>query len=74
MIRSKIVPEDEQAHYWCVVQRCLTEFHRLTQSAATIKVRQCQKEVEQLPQEMAEFFFTRNRSTSLVESRRENWM
>jgi len=57
MIRSKIVPADEQLHYWSVVQRCLTEFHRLTESAARKKVRQCQKEVEQLPQATAEFFF-----------------
>ena len=57
MIRSKVVPEDEQAHYWHVVERCLTAFHGLTKGAARKKVRHCQEEVEQLPQATAELFF-----------------
>lgn len=57
MIRSKVVPEDEQVRYWHVVQRCLTEFHGFTREVARKKVRHCQTEVEQLPRATAELFF-----------------
>jgi hypothetical protein len=57
MIRSKIVPEDEQVHYWQVVVRCLTEFHGFTRKSAENKVRRFQEGVEALPRATAELFF-----------------
>lgn len=57
MIRSAIIAEDEQVHYWDVVRRCLMAFHGRTNVAADREVSRLQTDVEQLPREEAELFF-----------------
>lgn len=57
MIRSKVIPADEQAHYWSVVQTCLTEFHRLDPTTAASRIHTMREDVESMPRRQAELFF-----------------
>ena len=57
MKSSKIVPVEDQEHFWSVVRKCVRAFHAAQSVAILSRVNRLRKKVEQLPTEEMELFF-----------------
>jgi len=54
---SKIIPEEDQEHFWSVVKQCLREFHAARTPSLLRKMNRLRVKVEKLPLEGMELFF-----------------
>ena len=57
MKSSKVIPKDEQDHFWRVVRECIRKFHSGCASSALAAATRLRKKVNGMPVEQMELFY-----------------
>jgi hypothetical protein len=57
MKSSKVIPKDEQDHFWSVVRECIRRFHARCASSTLAAATRLRKKTNAMPVEQMELFY-----------------